>query len=75
LIGVGLLILTAIALHRLSVLMALLIATVLLAVSSQIPIRILATKVWISVLAFTGVIALPAIFLTPGVTVFRVPVV
>jgi cobalt/nickel transport system permease protein len=74
LVGIGLLIVAAIALHRISVLFALLIAAVLLAVASRIPIRVLATKVWIGVLAFTGAIALPAIFLTPGVTVFRVPV-
>jgi cobalt ECF transporter T component CbiQ len=74
LVGIGLLIVAAIALHRLSVLIALFIASVLLAVASRIPIRVLAKKVWIGVLVFTGAIALPAIFLTPGVTVSRLPV-
>jgi cobalt/nickel transport system permease protein len=74
LFGMGLLIVTAVALHRLSVLIALLIATVLLAVASRIPIRVLATKVWIGVMVFTGAVALPAIFLTPGATNFRIPV-
>ncbi len=73
LVGIGLLIVTAITLHRLSALIALLLATVLLAVASRIPMRVLATKVWIGVLVFTGAIALPAIFLTPGVTVYRLP--
>jgi energy-coupling factor transporter transmembrane protein EcfT len=30
-------------------------------------------RIWIAVLAFTGVIALPAIFLTPGQAIFRLP--
>jgi cobalt/nickel transport system permease protein len=74
LLGIGLLIITAVALHRILVLAALLAVAILLALASRIPIRILATKVWIAALAFTGVIALPAIFLTPGAVVFRVPI-
>ncbi len=74
LVGIGLLIVAAVASHRISVLIALLAAGLLLAVVSRIPVRVLAVKVWIGVLAFTGIIALPAIFLTPGVTVLRLPV-
>jgi cobalt/nickel transport system permease protein len=74
LLGIGLLIVAAVALHRIPVLAALLAVAILLALASRIPIHVLATKVWIAALAFTGVIALPAIFLTPGVVVFRVPV-
>jgi cobalt/nickel transport system permease protein len=73
LVGFGLLIVAAVALHRISVLIALLAAGVVLAVLSRIPVRVLAAEVWIGVLAFTGIIALPAIFLTPGLTVFRLP--
>jgi cobalt/nickel transport system permease protein len=73
LVGIGLLIVAAIALHRLSILAALLAAAVLLAIASRIPVRVLAAQVWIAVLAFTGVIALPAVFLTPGAMVFRLP--
>jgi cobalt ECF transporter T component CbiQ len=43
---------------------------VLLAVGSRIPLAGLAGWVWTPVLFFTGMIALPAIFLTPGKTVF-----
>lgn len=43
-----------------------------LALLSRIPIRRLAVWVWMPVLFFTGVIALPAIFLTPGRTAFAV---
>jgi len=46
-----------------------------LAVGSHISIRLLATRVWLFVLGFTGVIAIPAIFLTPGLPLAHVPVV
>jgi cobalt/nickel transport system permease protein len=74
LVGLGLMIVAAVVLHRIEVLAALLVAGILLAFSSRIPMHVLATKVWIAVLAFTGVIALPAVFLTAGEVVFRVPV-
>jgi len=37
-----------------------------LAAVSAIPIRVLASRVWIGALIFSGVIAVPALFLTPG---------
>jgi cobalt/nickel transport system permease protein len=74
LVGMLALIFAAVALHRLSVLAGLLAACIVLAVASRIPIRILAAQVWIAVLAFTGAIAIPAIFLTSGNVIFRVPV-
>jgi cobalt ECF transporter T component CbiQ len=46
---------------------------VLLAVWSRIPIRTMATRAWLGALAFTGTIALPVIFITPGEELFRVP--
>jgi len=45
----------------------------LLAALSHIPMRLLALRVWLAVLTFTGVIALPAAFLTPGAIVSRLP--
>ncbi len=74
LVGIGLLIFAAVALHRISVLAAIADRGSRAGAASRISIRVLATKVWIAVLAFTGAIALPAIFLTPGVAVFRLPV-
>lgn len=47
--------------------------SLLLAIASRAPLRALAHQVWIAVLAFTGVIALPALFLTPGQVVYRLP--
>jgi cobalt/nickel transport system permease protein len=72
--GIGALIVSAIAVHRLWALIALFGAAVLLAVLSRVPLALLAKRVWIAVLAFTGVIALPAIFLVPGEVIGRVPV-
>jgi cobalt ECF transporter T component CbiQ len=69
----GALIAAAVAVHRLWVLGGILALGVALAWVSHVPIRLLAVRVWLAVLAFTGTIALPAIFLTPGVLVYRLP--
>jgi cobalt/nickel transport system permease protein len=73
LIGIGALIAATVAVHRLWVLTGILLLAVVLALVSHIPIRLLGTRVWLAVLAFTGAIALPAIFLTPGAPVWRLP--
>lgn len=41
-------------------------AATLLAVLSRVPIRFLARRVWLSAAAFAGMLAVPALFLTPG---------
>ena len=73
LVGIGGLILASVAVHRIAALAGIFLAALILALLSNIPIRVLATKVWIAVAAFTGMIALPAIFLTPGRCVLRLP--
>ncbi len=73
LIGIGALIVATVAVHRLWVLAGILALGVVLALVSHIPIRLLTARVWLAVLAFTGAIALPAIFLTPGAALWRVP--
>lgn len=73
LIGVALWIGAAVSVRRLDIVVALGLAGALLAVGSRIPLRLLAGQVWVGVLAFTGVIALPAIFLTPGPTALMLP--
>ena len=73
LIGIGALILAAIAVGRIPVLAGIFLAAVLLALLSHVPVRVLATRLWIGVGAFTGAIALPAIFLTPGQIIYRLP--
>lgn len=44
-----------------------------LALLSRVPIRTLATRAWLSAFLFTGVIALPSIFITPGHVVYQLP--
>ncbi len=56
--------------HRISVVLVLFCAGVLLAVLSKVSLAARLMRVWFVVLVFTGVIALPAIFLTPGETIY-----
>ena len=51
---------------KLWVIAVLFLLALVLAVLSKVSLATLAKRVWLVVLAFTGVIALPAIFLTPG---------
>lgn len=67
------LILAGIAVRRISVLAGLLLISTVLGLLSRISISMLVNRVWVSVIAFSGVIALPAIFLTPGRTVYHLP--
>ncbi len=46
---------------------------ILLAVLSRVPIRTLATRAWLGALTFTGAIALPVIFITPGNAILQLP--
>jgi cobalt/nickel transport system permease protein len=45
-----------------------------LAVCSRVALRTLAKRVWIPVLIFSGAISLPALFVTPGLSIGRMPV-
>jgi cobalt/nickel transport system permease protein len=71
--GLGGLILAAVSVRKLSVLLALFALSVACALASQISVRFLASKVWLAVLAFTGMIAVPAIFLGTGPELFHIP--
>lgn len=62
--GILALIIAAVSVRQLWMLTILLAGAVALAVVSHIPLRVLATRVWLPVLAFTGLIAVPALFLT-----------
>jgi cobalt/nickel transport system permease protein len=74
LVGIGSLIGATVAVHRLWMLAAILALAVVLASLSHITLRSLSTRVWITVFVFTGAIALPAVFITPGEAIYRVPV-
>ena len=70
--GIGGLLLTVIAIEKLWVLGAVFMISALLAAVSHVPWRMLA-RIWLAVLGFTGLIALPALFLVAGQEVLRVP--
>ena len=55
--------------HTLAAILCVLAAAVVLALLSRVSITVLTTRVWLPVLFFTGVIALPALIVTPGTTV------
>lgn len=71
--GIGVLIAGTILVHRIWALIALFVVGVMIALLSHVSLGLLAKRIWIAVLAFTGLIALPAVFLVPGVAVFRLP--
>ena len=64
--GLFALIIVVAASRRLGVIAVLFLVAAVLAAASQVRMRRLAVWVWLPVLFFTGAIALPAIFLTPG---------
>jgi cobalt ECF transporter T component CbiQ len=72
--GIVALILASVLAARLAVIAAILGLAVLLAVLSLIPLRLVAARVWIAALFFTGAVALPALFLTPGPALYRFPI-
>lgn len=72
-VGMLCLVLAATLAHRISVVLALFVIAVLLGIFSKVSISTLATRVWLVVLFFTGVIVLPALFLTPGDSIIVSP--
>ncbi|HEX4230425.1 MAG TPA: cobalt ECF transporter T component CbiQ [Bryobacteraceae bacterium] len=67
-------IIAAIAAHSLLFIAGLLGLGVLLGVASRIPLSLLVSFVWLPVLGFAGLLAVPAIFLTPGRELLRLPI-
>jgi len=65
-VGLFSLVLAVTLARRFAVVAALFAIAVLLALCSRVNLLTLVKRVWLVVLAFTGVIALPAIFVTPG---------
>lgn len=67
------LILSGVLTHLLACLAFLFALTLVLALASQITVARLATQVWAGVLLFTGLVALPALVLTPGDALWQLP--
>ena len=61
--------------RQLRVIVVLFAVALAMALLSKVPLETLAKRVWLAVLAFTGVIALPALFLTPGQAICHLPLV
>jgi cobalt ECF transporter T component CbiQ len=72
LLGVLALVLAVTLSRKLPVVVALFAVALSIALASRVSPSVLATRVWLVVLGFTGFIALPAIFLTPGTAVFHI---
>jgi cobalt ECF transporter T component CbiQ len=72
-VGLLALILTATLARNIFTILFIFAIAVLLAVLSRVPIRTLAARAWLSALFFTGMIALPAVFLTSGDVLFSLP--
>lgn len=73
LVGLLGLVLAAALSRRLGVLIALFALGLILAVASRLTLTSLARRVWLVALAFTSMIAAPALFLTPGEPLYRLP--
>jgi cobalt/nickel transport system permease protein len=69
----GFLLLTA-ASGKLWVVSTVLCAATTLALVSGISLGVLITRLWLMTLPFSGALALPTVFLTPGTTIYRLPV-
>ncbi len=73
-VGMLCLIIAVAACRRLEVIGGLFVAALGLAIVSRVALSKLLAWVWIPVLFFTGAIALPAIFLTPGASLRGLPI-
>jgi cobalt/nickel transport system permease protein len=73
--GLGSLVIAAATVHRFSMLLALFGLALLTAALSRVPLKILATTVWVPSLAFSGLIALPAIFVVGNSVAFTLPLI
>ena len=74
LLGLVSLVLASVFIHRLTVLFALFAAGVLVAGMSRISPVFLLKRIWLPVLAFTGLVAAPALFTVPGDPIGHLPV-
>jgi cobalt ECF transporter T component CbiQ len=73
LLGFLVLIVAVAASRRLEVIGAVFALASVLAIRSRVPLRTMVIRIWAGAFAFTGLIAVPAVFLTPGRPVWRLP--
>jgi cobalt/nickel transport system permease protein len=73
LVGLMALLVAATMSRKLSVIGAIFAAGLLIAALSHVPLKTLLKRGWIGALLFSGFIAAPAVFITPGDIVYRLP--
>jgi cobalt/nickel transport system permease protein len=73
LVGILALVIAAVACRKLQGVGALFLVATFIALLSSLDLWSLAKRVWIAVLIFTGLIALPAVFITPGAVLWTLP--
>jgi cobalt/nickel transport system permease protein len=70
----ALLVLLAVGLsHSLLVILAVYLLALLLALASRVPLSFFIARVWVFIPFFTGLVALPALFITPGPVLAHLP--
>jgi cobalt ECF transporter T component CbiQ len=72
-IGILALVMSVILCRRLEAIAALGLVAIAIAVASRVSLASLAKRVWLVILVFSGLIALPALFLTPGEPLWTAP--
>jgi len=72
-VGTFVLVIAVVLCKRITVIGCLLLVAVILAIASQMSLSSLLKRVWLVILGFTGLIAIPALFITRGETVFSLP--
>jgi len=75
LLGILGLVIAATTSRRLTVIGAVFLLACILTIASRVPLRTLLVRTWLGTLAFTGLIALPAVFCTPGLARWHLPLV
>ncbi len=74
LVGMLSLVISVVLCRRLEIVAVLFLIAVVIALASKVSLLSLAKRVWLVVLAFTGLIALPALFTTPGDAIVFLPI-
>jgi cobalt ECF transporter T component CbiQ len=72
-VGMLLLVFAVVLCRNLTVIGFLFVVAVILAITSQVGLASLLKRVWLVILGFTGFIAIPAVFITPGDAIFSAP--
>ncbi len=72
-LGIFGLVVSVILCRRIEAIAAILLVAIAIAATSRVSLASLAKRVWLVVLGFSGVIALPALFITPGEALATLP--